>query len=72
LVVGQPGSEIMAIGDFNLPPTGAARYLAIDTNDGKRHHVEMYSPERLHPEKGNYSIWSAYNLNKVCLIKLLM
>jgi hypothetical protein len=45
---------------------GAPRYLAIYTNDGKRHHVEMYSPQQLlDPEKNNVYIWSAHNLKEV-------
>ena len=31
---------------FSLPPNGAPRYLAIDTAKS-RHHVEMYSPDKV-------------------------
>jgi hypothetical protein len=55
----------MAIVDINLPSKGAPRYLAIDTNDGKRHHVEMYSPQQLDPERSNVYIWAAHNLKEV-------
>jgi hypothetical protein len=59
-------SVTFAIDDFDLPPPGAPRYLSIDTRDGKRHHVEMFSQENLHPtDRSNVYIWAASNLKEV-------
>jgi hypothetical protein len=52
--------------NFQLPPKGAARYLAIDDPEsGRRHHVEIYSPRKLHPSKRNAYVWAADDLKKV-------
>jgi len=55
------------------PPAGAARYLAIEDPQGKRHHVEMYSPTRLHPfDRNNVNIWAAFDLRQVSYLILVL
>jgi hypothetical protein len=49
--------------NFQLPPDGAARYLAIDDPEsGRRHHGEIYSPRKLHPSKRNADVRAADDL----------
>ena len=56
---------------FRLPPAEAPRYLAIETRSDpmgpmKKHHVEMYNPQLLHPTKrDNVFIWAAHDLREV-------
>ena len=56
---------------FSVPHAEAPRYLAIETRSDpmgpvKKHHVEMYNPQLLHPtERDNVFIWAAHDLRKV-------
>ena len=52
---------------FNLPRDDTARYMAIDNHDcGVRHHVELFTPLRLSPDRRNTCIWAAHDLREVC------